>query len=349
MRWVMVTRKLDPADDRAGFVMRWVETLAARVEHLDVVCQESANPPLPENVTAHSMGKETGAGRMAQAGRFTAHLRRTISRADGVFCHMIPRYVLFAAPWARLYRKPLLFWYTHRHASQELRLANRLADHILTAAEHSYPLPHPRRHVIGHGIDANLFPLAEGETEPPAIATVGRLSSVKRVDWLLRAATQIADQGTSPDFRIRIIGGQVDTEADYTVWLHELAAPLGEAVTFTGPLPHAKVAGELARCALAANLSQPGLFDKAALEPMCTGKPVLVTNADFVPLLGDHAERLYLPTDATDADLAERLAALLALSPEQRAAIGRDLRDRVLAAHALDGLMDRIVDLMRHA
>ena len=105
MRWLMITRKLDPTDDRAGFVMRWVEALAARLDHLDVICQEHANPTLPANVTLHSMGKESGAGRIAQARRFTQLLRTLTPQVDGVFCHMIPRYVLFAAPWTRLYRQ----------------------------------------------------------------------------------------------------------------------------------------------------------------------------------------------------------------------------------------------------
>ncbi len=101
MRWLMITRKLDPDNDRSGFVMRWIEALAARLDHLDVICQEHANPTLPDNVTIYSMGKESGAGRLTQARRLTSYLRTLTPQVDGVFCHMIPRYVLFAAPWAR--------------------------------------------------------------------------------------------------------------------------------------------------------------------------------------------------------------------------------------------------------
>ena len=79
---------------------------------------------------------------------------------------------------------------------------------------------------------------------------------------------------------------------------------------------------------------------------MFAGKPVIVTNRDFLPLLGDHADLLYLPHDATDEQLAERLGALLALSSEERATIGADLRSRALAEHALDSLMDRMVSVM---
>jgi glycosyltransferase involved in cell wall biosynthesis len=351
MRWLMITRKLDPTDDRAGFVMRWVEALAARLDYLDVICQETANPALPGNVTAYSMGKESGAGRIAQAQCFTAHLRKLTPQADGVFCHMIPRYVLFAAPWARLSHKPLFLWYTHRQASAELRLAHRLASHILTASPGSFPLKTDKLAMMGHGVETDLFLPSAGENVPPEVVLVARLARIKRQDWLLRASSRVMARGETGPFRVLIVGGPVDNEPDYPAELRTLAQSLDPVpdVTFTGPLSHAEVAATLRGCAVALNLSPPGLFDKAALEGMLAGKPTIVTNMDFLPLLGEFADQLYLSDRATELDLADRLARLLIMTPEQRAAIGSLLRERALPAHSLDGLMDRMVILMREA
>lgn len=351
MRWLLITRKLDPADDHVGFVMRWVEALAVRLDHLDVICQEHADPPLPANVTLHSMGKETGAGRIAQARRFTAHLRRLVPGVGGVFCHMIPRYVWFAAPWTRLHGKPLLLWYTHRQVSAELRLATRLATHILTASPGSFPLPSGKVRVMGHGVDAALFPAPEGEESPPAIVQVARLARIKRQDALIRAASLLAARGDAGAFRVQVIGGPVKEEPDYPAALEALIRSFDPAppVMLTGPLPHAEAAALVRRSAVAVNLSPPGLFDKAALEGMFAGKPTLVTNADFAPLLDAAADLLLLPYEAGPEALAGRLARLLALTPEERAAIGAELRGRALAAHSLDSLMDRVVALMGEA
>lgn len=347
MRWLMLTRKLDPADARAGFMLRWVEALASRLDHLDVICQESANPPLPDNVRVFSLGKEAGVGRAAQARHMVQYLRQLTPQVDGIFCHMISRYVLFAAPWARLNRKPLLFWYTHRSASLETRLAHRLATHHLTAAPGSYPLPTAKLHVMGHGIEINQFPLATQENDPPEIVLVARLSRSKYQDRLLRAAVLAHERGAGP-LRLIFVGGAVEHEPGYTAELEALAAEHADTipVTFTGPLPHDQVAATLQNCALAVNLSAPGHFDKAALEAMLTGKPTLVTNSDFLPLLGVD-EWLCLPHDAGDELLAERLMRGLALAPAERAALGQQLRARTAEAHSLDGLMDRIVALMR--
>jgi len=192
MRWLMITQKLAPDDDFLGFMMRWVEKLAARLDHLDVICQEQRTTDLPPNVRAFSLGKERGAGRAAQALALTRYLRALVPQADGVFCHMIARYVLFAAPWARLHRKPLVLWYVHMQVSAELRLATALASHVLTAAPGSFPLSTPKLRVMGHGIDAADFPIPQPEASPPEIVMLGRLARIKRQDWLLRAASMVA-------------------------------------------------------------------------------------------------------------------------------------------------------------
>ncbi len=351
MRWIMITRKLDPVDDRAGFVMRWVELLAARLDQLHVICQEQANPPVPANVTVHSMGKEAGTGRAVQANRLMQALRTLVPQTDGVFCHMIPRYVWFAAPWTRLHRKPLFLWYTHRQVSAELRLARRLATHILTASPGSFPLPTNKLHVMGHGIDTALFPAAERELAPPTIIQVARLARIKRQDWLIRAAARLAARGDASPFAVTLVGGPVENEPDYPGELDALIRRFDPPppVTLTGPLPHAEAVHRIHQSAVAVNLSPPGLFDKAALEGMLAGKPVVVTNRDFLPLLGEFADLLYLPYDADDEVLAERLSQILAMTPDQRAAIGAALRERTIAAHSLDSLMDRIAHLMSEA
>lgn len=351
MRWIMITRKLDPADDRMGFVMRWIEALAARLEFLDVICQETANPDLPENVRAHSMGKEVGKSRREQAWRLTQYLRALVPEADGVFCHMIPRYVLFAAPWTRPKRKPLLLWYTQWHDNPELRTAHALATHIVTASETSFPLESEKTYVMGHGIDTLNFRAAESEMHPPTVVLVGRLARVKRQDWLLRAAAQIVGRMDVGAFQVQLIGGPVEGEPDYPADLELMVRYLDPVppVVFTGPLPHTEVGERLQECAVAVNLTYAGSFDKAGLEAMLAAKPLLTSNPAFLPLLAEYADLLYVPEEEGDEGLAERLAAVLALAPYERAEIGRELRERVIEQHSLGVMMDRLVHLMFRA
>jgi glycosyltransferase involved in cell wall biosynthesis len=236
-----------------------------------------------------------------------------------------------------------------------LRIASAIATRIMTSASGSFPLRSSKLSIIGQGIETSLFSPPLAEHDPPEIVLVARLARIKRQDRLLRAASQVMARGGVGPFRVLLVGGPVEGEPDTPAELERLAAQLdpAPAVAFTGPLAHGQAADVIRGCALAVNLSPPGLFDKAALESMLAGKPTLVTNPDFLPLLGEAADILYLPEDA-DGDapvdrLADRLARLLAMSPEERAALGMPLRERALAAHALDGLMYRMVTLMREA
>src|SRR5439155_481899 len=116
MRVLMLTQKLDASDPLLAFTLGWVRTLAARVDHLHVLCLEiqPVTEPLPGNVTVWSMDKERGASRVQELRAFYRVLLRVIGDVDVVFCHMIPRFAILAAPFAMLHRKPLILWYVHR-------------------------------------------------------------------------------------------------------------------------------------------------------------------------------------------------------------------------------------------
>ena len=93
--------------------------------------------------------------------------------------------------------------------------------------------------------------------------------------------------------------------------------------------------------------AQRGL-DKAVLEAMASGLPVIAANTSFEPLLGERAGEMLFPPSRPEG-LGERLLAMAGLSPAQRREIGLGLRERVAAEHGLGGLMDRILALAGEA
>jgi glycosyltransferase involved in cell wall biosynthesis len=85
------------------------------------------------------------------------------------------------------------------------------------------------------------------------------------------------------------------------------------------------------------------LFDKAALEAMLTATPVIVANPIF------NLDDAFLVRDANDPrGVADRIRAVMALSAEERARIGAELRQRTASEHGLSRLMARIVALIAH-
>lgn len=157
MRVLMLVQQIDERDWLRAFIVAWVRALAGQVEAVDVITLEQGEAALPANVTVWSLGKEAGKNRARELGRFHRGMLRLAPRADVIFSHMTPRYTLLAAPYAALFGKRQVLWYTHRHASWQLRLAHLLCWRVTTAMPDSFPIPSAKVRALGHGIDTEFF------------------------------------------------------------------------------------------------------------------------------------------------------------------------------------------------
>jgi len=346
MRILMLTRRVDKDDWRIGFSHTWIARLAAHpaVDALDVICLSKGAYKLPENVRLWSMGKELGKNRPLELWNFLRGLARFVLLADVIFGHMIPRYVLIATPWAWLYRKPMVLWYTHRSVTLELRLAHALVRRVVTASPESYGLPGDKVQIVGHGIDMSAFSPAESPPTERLILAVGRLSPIKNYDALLRGLAALRARGGFEDVRLVIAGGTTPEQADHEQELRNLTEALGLAdqVDFRGPVPPDGAPALYRQAAVTANLCPTGGVDKVVLESLASGVPVVVHNATFRPLLADDVDLLWAETLNPD-DVADHLAAVLTLPPADRATLGKRLAARVRADYALEGLVERLV------
>jgi len=347
---VMFVQKIDENDWLLNFTIGWLRALAARVETLDVVTLENRADPatMPANVHIHSLGKERHVGRVAELIAFQRIVADVSRHADVLFGHLTPRYTWLAAPWAALHRVPQCMWYTHRQVNRELYMALRCVRWVATAAPNSFPLPGPKVRVMGHGIDSTYFSpsVTIQPDDPPLVLAVGRLAPIKRHHVLLEAAALLRDRGLVVNFAVA--GGAVTAEGiSYQSALESRIAELamGERFRMLGALGRDELLNYYRRATVVTNLSPPGLFDKAALEALCTARPVVVTNPGFDDVLGDFQPLLRLSDPPEPAALADKLAVLLTQSTAERVAMGAALRERTIQAHGLDRLMDRLVAL----
>jgi glycosyltransferase involved in cell wall biosynthesis len=345
MRVLMLTQELDEDNSLVNFIPRWVTALAQQIESLDVAALRVGSYTPPPNVHVYSMGKEQGRSRLGLVAGFYQATLPLVRHADAVFVHMIPRFAVMIAPLARLWGKPVTMWYTHPTVNRELRLATVLCRHVVTAAPTSFRLPTPKLRVLGHGIDTDFFAPGKGEAPlRPSIIHVGRLSAIKNHATLLRALAQGIDAQA-------VLIGAVPERHDpaYVDQLRSLASELrvGDRVTFMGGLPAPEVRDWYRRAAVAVNLTPAGFFDKAALESMAVGVPTVVSHGGFDDLLGAYAPQLRIDSPQDVDGLAARLRMLLAMSSDERMAIGATLRANVVAEHSLERLMLRLTEVMK--
>ena len=329
-RLVFLTQSVDPEHPVLAATIPKIRALAARVDEVVVLAQSGDGDGLPANVEVRTFGAPSRAHRVW---RFERELAQALP-ADVVVAHMIPAYVLLAAPIVRPRRTPLLLWYTHWKASTTLRVAERLATAIVSVDRRSFPLASPKVRPIGHGIDVNEFVCTERTRGPEVHALVlGRYSPAKGIETILRAVEQV--EGVD----VRLHGVALnELERRHRSELERLGVPLGDAV------PRAQVPELFASSDLLVNNMEAGAPDKVVYEAAAACLPVLASNPVFDELVDGYP--LLLERDSAES-LADRLRWFAGLDESERAEIGRTLRERVALRHSVETWADGVLAAAR--
>jgi glycosyltransferase involved in cell wall biosynthesis len=355
----MITRKVDRYDPLAGFAYGWVKKIARNVDQLKVLCLEKGDiSELPDNVGIYSLGKEKGAGRFARLWRWQILALKLVPKVDGIFCHMNPEYTIAIAPYAFIFRKKIIAWYTHGTVTPKLKLLEKIASKILTASKESFRLESNKVIVTGHGIDTSFFhppsPGQEtitkfylagrqaGNLQAFKILSVGRISPTKDYESLIKAVDILTNDQKISGLKINIIGGPGLPQ--HQVYLDNLkqmvkSMKLEGIVTFLGAISNVETVGHYQDSDLFVNLSHTGSVDKAVLEAMACGCLILTSNEAFKEIVGPD----FMVAQNDPAHLAEKIKWVINLPDEEKQKIKERLRQEVVKNHDLDNLAKKIV------
>jgi glycosyltransferase involved in cell wall biosynthesis len=330
-RLLFVTQQVDPEHPALAATVPKVRALAALVDEVVVLADGAVEGVLPANCRVRTFRAGTRAGRGA---RFEAALGAELSglRGGAVVAHMCPIYAVLAAPLVRPLRIPLLLWFTHWKASNLLRAAERVSTAVVSVDKRSFPLASRKVRAIGHGIDLAEFPCLDAPRagESLRLLTLGRYSPAKGLDVVVRAVARLG-AGVELDVHGPALSALEETTR------RELAALVGELgaddrIRLGGAVARAEVPGLFAAHDALVNNMRAGAVDKVVYEAGASCLPVLASNPVFDGFLED--QQRFGRDDA--AHLAERIRALAALSPADRAALGARLRERVRDGHSVE-------------
>jgi glycosyltransferase involved in cell wall biosynthesis len=345
-RLVFITQQVDPGHPALAATVPKIRALAERVDEVVVIADRTVAAALPDNCRSLSFAAR---GRTRRGARFQALLAREIlPRPVAVVAHMCPIYAVLAAPLARPLRVPLLLWYTHWARTRTLEAAERAATAIVSVDRRSFPIASDKVVPIGHGIDLAEFPCADrnggGDLR---LVSLGRYSRAKGLETILRGVRLALDEGV--DVRLELHGPALNAvEREHRADLERLVAELDleKRVRLGHAVLRAEVPDVLARARALVNNMEAGAPDKVVYEAAASCLPVLVSNPVFDELTdGLGAELMFARDDP--ADLAERIAALAALDPAARAAIGSTLRERVAERHSVEHWADAVLEVAR--
>jgi glycosyltransferase involved in cell wall biosynthesis len=350
MKLVFVTQELDPNHAALAQSVDLVGALAARVHELAIVARDVDWDGVPLNAAVRTF---EASGKLGRGWQFERSLNASLEGADAVLVHMVPQFVLLAAPAVRIRRVPLALWYTHWHSGATLRAATAVVDVVFSVDRSSFPLPTPKVRGIGHAIDVERFaPGAVSAQEGPLrLLALGRTARWKGLSTLLDALSLAVGRGADVHLEIR---GPSLTE-DERAHRRELERrvenddSLRTRVAILPSVPRSEIPTLLASVDLVVSPNEPrsgATLDKAVFEAAACARPVLSTNPAFASLLGGLALPLLAPARDPES-LAAGIEALAAAGRLALARAGEQLRARVVADHSLDHWADSVIEALR--
>ena len=354
---LIITQKVDFNNDILGFFHEWIREFSKRWNKVTVICLKLGEYDLPDNVKVLSLGKENLESRIWNLEflnktkylfNFYKYIWRERKNYDAVFVHMNPKYVPLGWPVWKLLGKKISLWYAHGHVPLMLKIADCLTDIAFASTPEGYRLKSKKLRIVGQGIDVGLFkpnhqsPITNHQFK---IVSAGRITQSKDYRTLIDAVALL------PSFervQVEILGSPAkQADADYLKEMEDLIAKnnLVEVMRFAGPVANKDIVPILQSADLFVNMGHTGSLDKAVLEAMACGLPILTCNEAYESVLGEYKEMLMYPKKDYQK-LAEKIKFIIGLSDSERARMSADLREIVVCGHNLEGLINKITQIL---
>ena len=327
---VFITQQVDPRHPALAATVPKIAALASRVDEVVVLADGAVPGVLPDNCRVRTF---RAGSRPLRGVRFETALARELRglRGGAVVAHMCPIYAVLAAPLVRPLRVPLVLWFTHWRSSGLLKAAERASTSVTSVDLRSFPLPSRKLRPIGHGIDLAEFPCAPRRNgSGTRLLALGRYSTAKGLDVTIAAVPLAGD-----DVQLDVHGPALSEEerihrGELELVVQELG--LGDRVTIGDAVPRNELPSLFAEHDALVNNMRAGAPDKVVYEAAAACVPVLASNPIFDELLAP--EQRFTRWDP--GSLADRVRTLAAMSADERAALGRGLREKVAAHHSVD-------------
>ena len=261
---------------------------------------------------------------------------------------MTPKQLCFAWPLLKLKRIPSLLWYEHGSINNILRIASFLCDSSVSASIQGFKLNSKKHHVIGHGINTQLFfPLetSNRSTQYKNIVYIGRISPIKNIHKILDSLKFIL-KNKSFKFKFSIYGDVIDDKSRnyYSKLLNFVRINnLVNNVFFYKGVQYSELNTIYNSADIVISLSQTNSLDKVLLEAMSAGSIVITSNQAFEKIfLGNIYTKELFIKDFNSKNISNLIVKAINLKNEQKSFIKNYFLKYVRKEHSLKQLINKL-------
>lgn len=335
---------LDSNDTALGFTIDWVNTISKDYNKVFLITLKKKTYNVNSNVQVFSLYTDREIKFIAFV-RFYYFLIKILifNKIHRCFSHMNPLFILLTLGILRFKKIKTLLWYTHPNKTLKLKIACFFSDAIITASEYSFPIKSNKVHVIGHGVNSNLFNNKIKPNDLKYITYVGRISKIKNIHILIESFSSL----NNPNYILMIVGDTITKEdINYKKELIKIVEKnkIQNKVIFKGPLNVEELKKIYSKTFIHINLTKRGSLDKVVIEAAMMGVISLVCNEGFRSIYGNLYDEFSF--DSTSS-LLDKIRNTISLDDSYLKKIRNIIMNNAINEHSLDSMSARISNVYR--
>jgi glycosyltransferase involved in cell wall biosynthesis len=340
MKLLIITQTVDDRSDVLGFFTHWIKEFSKKVDSVTVIALSVGDFSFPDNVRVMSLGKESGTSRLKYLFRFLNYVIRERNNYEKVFVHMNQEYVLIGSLFWKMFGKQIFFWRNHAKGSFLTDIAVMFSKVVFVTSPDAYVKKFQKTIVMPVGVNVDLFKPLQTSPEGNTFLMFGRISPVKRVDFLVEALKLLKDRDIN--LKIDIVGNVSSKDADYFKKIKDKVSlyELGD-VRFLPGVPYSEASKCYQQYRFFINLTPSGSLDKTIFEALSSGLITLVSNSFFKDKL---PKEWVIEDSASINDLAEALFRVSKITSIEYQSVKPTISNLV-QEHSLSNLVDRLVKI----
>lgn len=337
MKLLIITQKVDKEDPILGFFHDWILELAKNFKKISVICLEKGKYDLPQNVGVYSLGKESGRSKIKYIKNFINLILGLHKDYDAVFVHMNQEYILLGGFIWKILRKKIYFWRNHYQGNLFTNIAVWFSDKIFCTSKFSFVAKYKKTKLMPVGIDIERFKDLKIERLKNSVLFLGRISSIKRPDLLIKALGILNKNNTN--FRCDFYGDALPKDQDYFNLLKNKVKDFGldEKINFYKAVPNYETPKIYNEHQIFINLTPTGSFDKTILEAAICGCLLVISNKS---LEGNIDKKMIVEENPND--IAKSINFWLNTTESETEQVSKKLQEYVFKSHSLNALIEEI-------